>query len=62
VRAVQLDPDYADAHHNLGNALLLTGRWPEAIRQYQEVLRLQPDDAAAKSGVEMAERAWQSRK
>jgi len=58
-RAVQLDPDYGEAHHNFGNALLLTGRFPEAIRQYQETLRLNPGDAAARSGLEMAERAWQ---
>ena len=59
-QAVQLDPDYGEAHHNFGNALLLTGHLPEAIRQYQETLRLNPHDAAARSGLEMAERALQN--
>jgi tetratricopeptide (TPR) repeat protein len=61
-QAVQLEPDNAEAHHNLGNAMLLTGRLAEAIRQYEEALRLSPDDSAAKSGLEMAERALQSGK
>jgi tetratricopeptide (TPR) repeat protein len=60
--AVALEPDYAEAHHNLGNAMLLTGRLPEAVRQYEEALRLDPGDAAAKSGLEIAERALQNGK
>jgi thioredoxin-like negative regulator of GroEL len=35
------------AHYNLGNALLKTGRLPEAIAQYDDALRLQPDYAHA---------------
>ncbi len=60
--AVRVEPDYADGHHNLGNALLLSGRPAEAIVEYQRALRLRPDDQAAKSGIEMAARALQSRR
>jgi hypothetical protein len=42
--------------------MLLTGRLPEAVRQYEEALRLDPGDAAAKSGLEIAERALQNGK
>ena len=38
--ALRLDPGYASAHNNLGNALLDAGRIPEAIDQYREALRL----------------------
>jgi tetratricopeptide (TPR) repeat protein len=31
------------AHNNLGNALLVAGRIPEAIEHYQQALLLQPD-------------------
>ena len=33
------------AHHNLGVALAAEGRFPEAIRQYQAALEIQPDAA-----------------
>ena len=59
-QAVQLEPDYADAHHNLGNAYLLSRRMPEAMREYEAALRLRPDDASARSGLEMARRAWRN--
>ena len=33
------------AHHNLGVALAVEGRFPEAIRQYQAALQIEPDAA-----------------
>ena len=41
-KALQLDPDYAWAHHNLGNALRVKGRLDEAYEHYQQVIRLDP--------------------
>ena len=45
--ALRLNPDYAEAHYNLGTALGRKGQTDEAIRQYQEALRLKPDYAEA---------------
>jgi tetratricopeptide (TPR) repeat protein len=58
--ALRLRPDYAEAHTNLGNALLADGRWDAAIAEYEEVLRLRPDDAAARAGLERAHAAQTS--
>ena len=43
-RALELSPNYAKAHNNLGLALANSGgRWPEAIAEYQAALRINPD-------------------
>jgi Flp pilus assembly protein TadD len=44
---VQLKPDYADAHINLGSALLQAGRLDEAISHLQKALQLNPGYAKA---------------
>jgi len=44
--ALQLKPDYAQAHSNLASALLhIPGRAQDAIGQYEVALRLRPDSA-----------------
>jgi tetratricopeptide (TPR) repeat protein len=43
-QALRIKPDYAQAHKNLGNALLSLGKVSEARGQYEQVLRLTPDD------------------
>ena len=42
-KALQIKPDYAEAHNNLGNALLQKGRVDEAITHYQKALQIKPD-------------------
>ncbi|MGH7412599.1 MAG: tetratricopeptide repeat protein [Candidatus Rokuibacteriota bacterium] len=37
-KAVELDPTYADAFHNLGSAYAEQGRWDEAIGAYRKAL------------------------
>ena len=44
--ALRIDPDYAEAHHNLGNALVQTGRAPEAIEHFKQALRMNPTSAS----------------
>ena len=46
-KALQIKPDYAEAHNNLGNALLQKGRVDEAIAHYQKALQIKPDNAEA---------------
>ena len=46
-RALELKPDYAEAHNNLGNALKDQGKLDEAIACYRRALELKPDYAEA---------------
>jgi Tfp pilus assembly protein PilF len=41
-RAIQLLPDYAEAHNNLGLVLSKMGRQDEAVQAFQEALRIDP--------------------
>ena len=50
-KAVQLDPDYAWAHHNLANALRIKGRLDEAYDHYQQVIRLDPKNPWVQDGL-----------
>ena len=43
----QLDPNYASAYNNLGNALSDQGKLEEAIASYQQAIQLNPDSASA---------------
>jgi Flp pilus assembly protein TadD len=40
--ALQIKPDYGEAHNNLGNALLQKGSAGEAIVQYEKALEIKP--------------------
>jgi DNA-binding transcriptional MerR regulator len=43
-RALEIDPDLADAHVNLGRQLQLAGERGRAEPHYREAVRLEPDD------------------
>jgi tetratricopeptide (TPR) repeat protein len=43
---LELKPDYAEAHNNLGVALKKQGQIPEAAEHYYKALRLDPNYAA----------------
>jgi Flp pilus assembly protein TadD len=51
--ALELTPDNADAHNNLANALARRGCFDEAIRHYQETLRLEPRHASARENMKI---------
>jgi predicted Zn-dependent protease len=55
--AVRLDPHANYARHNLARALLQKGDVSGAIREYEEDLRLDPGDAAARAAREAIQRA-----
>ena len=46
-KALEINPDYAEACNNLGNALLRQGKVDEAIGLLQKALQLKPDYAEA---------------
>lgn len=46
-KAIQLQPDYADAHYNLGSVLLQKGEIDQAVAQWRTTLSLNPNDAGA---------------
>jgi tetratricopeptide (TPR) repeat protein len=42
--ALRIEPDFVEAHVNLGNTLARTpGRMEEAIAEYEAALRIRPD-------------------
>ena len=46
-RALELKPDFAEAHNNLGTALKNQGKLDEAVACYRRALELNPDFAEA---------------
>ena len=46
-QAIALNPAYAEAYYDRGNALAAANRYPEAIGDYEKAIALQPDFAAA---------------
>jgi predicted O-linked N-acetylglucosamine transferase (SPINDLY family) len=43
--AVKIEPDFADAHYNLGNALAQVGELGKAAESYKNCLTISPEDA-----------------
>lgn len=50
-RALQIYPNYAEAHNNLGAILLESGRTTEAVAEYRAAVRLDPDYPDAHSNL-----------
>ena len=46
-RALSINPNFADAHHNIGNALFEQGKLDQAIEAYKKSLDLEPNNAEA---------------
>jgi tetratricopeptide (TPR) repeat protein len=53
-RALEINPDSAEAHYNLGNALALQGKYAEAIKHFRKALQIRPDDAKARQSLNAA--------
>jgi tetratricopeptide (TPR) repeat protein len=54
--AIQIKPDYAEAHNNLGIAFATQGRIREAIVEWELALRIKPDFADAARNLELAKK------
>lgn len=50
-KALELWPDYMEAHYNLGILLLAEGKMDDAIQHFQKALQLSPDDPQAAFGL-----------
>ena len=57
--AIKLNPDFADAHNNLGVALVAEGKNEEAISHYKMAIKLNPGFAAAQKNLETALRSME---
>jgi len=53
-RALEIDPNHAGAHNNLGVALAAQGRIADAISHFQRAVAIRPDYANAHSNLGMA--------
>ena len=42
-QALKISPEFVEAHNNLGNLYLDSGRFNKAVRAYQDALKLMPD-------------------
>jgi hypothetical protein len=49
---LQLEPDFADAHANLGLVLAELGRMDEAMQQWETAVRLDPKQENARRALE----------
>jgi tetratricopeptide (TPR) repeat protein len=49
--ALQINPDHAKAHYNLGLAMEKAGRLQEAVAHYEQALRIKPDYADAEDAL-----------
>ena len=52
---IRLDPNRAAAFNNLGSIFLQQGKISQAIVQFNEALRLKPDDAGAAQNLRIAQ-------
>jgi len=46
-KSLEIRPDYADAHLELGNVYAQNQRWPQAVEEYLKAVSLEPDLAEA---------------
>ena len=48
-KALEINPNYADAHHNLGRTLAITGQLDQAVPHFERALEINPKFAEAHS-------------
>jgi len=54
-KALEINPNNAIVHYNLGDAFAQQGKISEAIAQFQTALEINPNYAAARNNLEKAE-------
>jgi len=51
--AIRINPDYVNAHYNLGVVLIKKGKQDEGIRHLSEAIRIDPQYAEAKKNLKI---------
>ena len=59
-QAIALNPQDADAHYNLANALFDQGDLEDAVKAYQMAIKIASDYTAARNNMDYALKALQS--
>jgi len=54
VSHAEIDSTYPLAYRKLGDSFFALGRYAEAVDAYQQAIALDPEDAAARQGLEAA--------
>jgi len=55
-QAADIDPEFTEAWFNKGMALMCSGKYLEAIRAFNKVLKIHPHDVRAHEQVDLAQR------
>ena len=55
-QAADIDPEFTEAWYNKGMALMCSGKYPEAIRAFDKVLKIHPHDVRAHEQLDLAQR------
>jgi tetratricopeptide (TPR) repeat protein len=50
-QAVQINPDFVEAHYNLGIVLAQTGKSQEAAKHFEQALQIRPDFTDARNAL-----------
>jgi tetratricopeptide (TPR) repeat protein len=58
LRALEINPNFADAHYNLGNTFMQTGQANEAVAHFNRALEINPDDVEALNNLAWMLATW----
>ena len=50
-KTLEISPDFADAHNNLGNAYRSRGRIADAVAEYRRALAIDPANTRARTNL-----------
>jgi Flp pilus assembly protein TadD len=59
---LDIDPDNARAHNNMGIAVAKQGKFDEAVHHFSEALRIDPHHASARKNLQRAQSSRDSQK
>jgi tetratricopeptide (TPR) repeat protein len=59
-RAIALDPEYAEAHNNLGGAYSMLGDWDSATYEFRRAVEIWPEYPTARANLSNALRRARS--